>query len=445
MIYVLQKETHFDVLIPRGKGSLSFQKYKASDYNELNNVLSKIKEKHVAVLGRFPSFLNELITIPKVKENLLQKLILREAKNRFSNIKAPILTHKKLTDITKEGVTFNQVFLCVIETEETDEILSAIVSAGKECVYISILSLVLSQIIKGYLESENCFVACDLPHEKVFMLFSPNDLSLVRIIPSETKGFDLIDYENINQTISFCRESLRIFPSKVLFYTPAKDTVDFSKSIIPSELLTIGSGKDELEEDYIEKTILEFLDKKFKELTWTNFLPSAYLTAKKKLKVYSGVFLFGSLVAAVMFYYVFTNGIKAKQTMEEVGLFERRVQAMLPVFEEYKKAKDRLDKFLPVIDFHNRILSARQVYPVMDSVLNFFDNKYRISEVDAKREDAGITVRIKGTVVAEGIGFILQDFDKLIEALSKNPGFKIIQSSIDVKTKNFSIVIQASN
>jgi|GEM_PF-2231320 len=446
MIYVIQRESSIEIFAGkgRGKGNSAFERYQVLDCSELPNVLSKIKGKKVAVLGKFPSFSSDLITIPKLKEGLAEKVISKEVKSRFSNIKSPILIHKKVSEMTREGVTSSQIFIAAIEAEETDEILTAIVSSNKECAYISLFPLVLSQLLKGYLEIENCFVACDVPNEKVLMLFSPKDLALIRVMPSETEGFSPLDYENINQTITFCRESLRIFPSKVLFVTRAKDTVDINNTIIPAEIITLGTEGEVSEGDFIIKLVLEFLNTHSIELAWANFLPVSYVSTTRKLKVYTAMFVVACLLAVGVSFNVLSNAIKAKDNIYQISILEKKVQSILPTFEEYKNTKEIFGKILPLINFHNQTVSAKEVYPSIESVLNFFDSRYKIDTVDGKREGAGVTVRIAGKVVSTALGSLVADFDNLVMELGKKEGFKVLQSGLDIKSKSFNITVQVS-
>mgnify|MGYP001057916174 CR=1 FL=1 len=299
----------------------------------------------MAVLGKFPSFSSDLITIPKLKEKLAERVIFKKAKSRFSNIKSPILVYNKVSEITREGVTLSQVFLGAIETEETDEFLTAIVSSNKECTYISLLPLVLSQLLKGSLEVENCFVVCDGINEKIFMLFSPKDLAMIRIMPSETEGFWPMDYENITQTITFCRESLRIFPSKLLFVTRAKDTVDLSNTMTPAEILTFGAESEVFQGDFITKPVLEFLDAHFRELRWTNFLVENYVSTTRKLKVYTAMLVVACLFGVGVSFNVVNNAYKAKHNAYQVSILEKRFSLSFLCLRNIRKQKKALGSY----------------------------------------------------------------------------------------------------
>lgn len=445
MIYIIQTGSKYYVLDgkalgqARGKGA-----FFEVQLDGLSALIKRFRDKDVAVLGQFSTMVSELLITPKIPKKLERNVIQREIGKRVSEISNPVFNFNLISETVIEGRTQNSYFVAVLDHNEIAPLLTEIIKAKKNCKYISSLPIILANLLQDMADQEPSIFVCDFSTEKVHILFLNKKIAFIRIATSDGQGFLENDLENIFQTIAYCRETLRVFPVKLYYLTQSKDRIPEGFRGLEVRYIELPSKETQFELGYLNYYVLTNLNQDLKRFLHLNFIPEPYkvLRAKKMVAAYMGLALLISILLSMT-----STGLKSYEiAMERSHLRTLEVQLINQkfIFDEYKKARDRLDKVLPAIEFHNSMLKQLDTSTIIEKTNQIVSDVVKISQVYIKKETETVLLIVHGIINIPYNAEAYVQFNNMVESIQKISNIQIDNRNFDIKNKTFSLTMRVA-
>lgn len=445
MIYIIQSGSKYYILEGKalrhgaGKGG-PFE----VQLDGLPTLLKRSKDTDVTVLGQFPTMVSELLVTPKIPKQLEKNVIKREIGRRVSEISLPIFNFSLISETVIEGRIQHSYFVAVVDHNEIAPLLTKILEAKKNCRFISSVPIVLADLLQDVVDEEPSIFVCDFATEKVHMLFLNKKIAFIRIATSDGQGFLENDLENIFQTVAYCRETLRLFPLKLYYTTQGKAFIPDGFRGLEVKFIELPLKETQFEPGHFNYYVLTKLDQDFKRFLYLNFIPEPYkiLRAKKMVATYVALVLFISTLLTVI-----SAGLKFYETtMERSNLRTLELQLINQkmILEEYKKAKEQLNKILPAIEFHNSMLKQSNTSAFLDNINQIISDVVKITQVSMKKDKEIVFINLQGIINMPSNADAYVQFNNMLESIKKIPNLQIDNRNFDIKSKAFNLSIRVA-
>ncbi len=423
---------HFTLL---GEGHIS----------QLTDLLQGLKDKKLICVASLMNSQNYFATLPKVSKKYEANLIKSEMLKQFADILEPSFVYKKVGEVTKEGITYSQYFMNALPSADMDSIIDIAEISGKELHLFMCESVVLGHGLSKIVDDETCFIIFDGGEYKQFLVLNNKQHVFTRRVFSYEYGISSIEADVVNQTIAYTMETLRLSPKKGYYIGPKSVSLEeLNESRIKFAKLDftyLGINYDHLIVDLPAIFTIIYVN----ELTAVNFLPSTYKALKQKAQIYGIARLICVAIFLLQLALFLQNGFQALEAKKSVIIFENLLVSQKEVLESYERAKARLDKVIPAIEFNNNMLSMPSFELPISEIVLPIAKRANISGVDLAREGKGFAISISGQLTGDEYGTAIEEYNSIIKSLEKIKSVTVTTQSLNIKSKAFSINLKVKN
>jgi hypothetical protein len=406
--------------------------------DQLDLYLQKEKTHNFIVTCDFNESQDGVITTPLVKSSHLRKIVESEIRKQtgekdFSFILTPIgvkvVENKKVMEVFYFAVTNNEI----------RKILDRFYHNGKSvrALYPDVFS------VASLFDTTNSAVVGVLGTKttKTAFLLKQGAVYFIRKFTSLTPELSDIDIQDINMTVNYCFQNLRINPSSVVLTGRLAEYKGIKAApSVPLKNLKKPDFIDASEEDFINYIIPlsafytdkshNILSREFRNL---NSLKS-YLTNASRIFM-ALIIIFTGLLSFEM-----KNIADIKNSLK---LAERHYVTLKNLIQEYSEKEDSLRQYMPVINFMQDNSPDTQKFLL---ALTGLDTQYiNISSIEALVEGDSLNVTLSGTVNAETYSDIHRGFQGMMNSISKIQKTTIYEKSLDIGRKFFTIKLRYKN
>jgi hypothetical protein len=422
-------------------GNISIEKTLTFSNTEFDHFLETTKDDEFIVVNDFQNIHQDVISVPPAQEKYLRALIELEIKKRVPELKDFSFFYEELRDVQKEGKRSKDIFFFAIASEDLDTVLNRFSKHDKIITFLYPNVLPLSRFlhIEGGEEGQPILSVVDLGTNKTMFLMRDQKLNFVRVAQSEQRGISALDIENINMTIAYCRQVLRLNPSRVVFSDSQDSGNAIIAPIVPVALVqypsTVMAFKDTVTEYVIPIAALTHA----KELRASNLLPLVYqgINIQRKIMVYAiMIFLF---LSALGIGYI---GIKVTDTLLTTGEIKRARQDIAgkqSVIDEYEKVSNDLQKRMTLMNFMNTAHTSLDMQKVLLSLQVFSMKTVNVKTINIKDEKGSLILQIEGSISFRSYKELQSNYENVIDAIKKANELEIAEQSLDLKTGNFRV------
>jgi hypothetical protein len=400
---------------------------------EFDYYLRKEKSKEFIVIYNFSESYHGVLTIPFIKTKYIEKIAESEIRSAteikdFSFIYSPlgerIVENKKVLDI----------FYFAVRTEDIHNLVERFYNNGKivKAIYPTVFPV--ASLFK--LQNEAIMGVSGTGRERILFLTKNGAIYFIRDFQSlETKLSDS-DIQNINMTINYCFQNLRINPSLVLLTGTLSESYDISS--IPSAPLAclykgehIHCGREIFNEFIIPIASFgtpkssNILSKEFKNIY---MLKNALVTA-------SMVFF---LLTLLCFGFIFSEVRDTADMKGRLKLKRQNNSDVEKIFLEYTAKEAEIKKHGQLVDFLNIFRPGIQKLLVELAELDTKDLIFNSIEATIKDDDSFL-ITVRGISSADSYTSIQTSFKDLTSALDKIEGVEITSKTMDLQNKIFRI------
>ena len=441
------------VFTERRGGRIKVKDYILLDWLSFKEFLKKDKTKSFYVTGTFPETLEEVITVPPIKGKPLQDFIRKELKRRYPDVDDFVFRFNDVGADKVRGTTARDVLVTALPVESVDSLLYEFVQNKKDVIQLQPDILAIFNMLPAF----DCPVLVLFVKDTVRVLFFIHDnrIHMVRKITGVSKEIDDFDIQNINMTVNYCRQNLKIEPRMLYIAGPQRISSNLFPLIpvatlmlkdieFPSMRAASYDRGDEEAED-LQNTLMLTLAGLFKPRLGNLISPSyrLYRIIKKYLNLALPLFV----VALVFFaFMVFSNSKDVVRYEREINTLQQRIGDIAVAFNELKtleKKKDDIVYINSLIQGSSYMANPGRVLSIISSSdlagVDLQEIRIDFKRVESKGNGLTAGFSLEGKSPGSGYAEILRNYRAFLDSLKRYPRIRITGEDIDVERKRFVI------
>ena len=425
-------------------GSLTVKEAYTFPLDELDDYLSGRREKSFIICSNPLSFHQDVIYLPPAASRQYDKLVRAEAHRLHPELTAYSTFHTTVGQATIDTKLFNKIAVFSYADDFLSSFISVFNHHGKVISQIyaapySIFKLIASTCLNNA-EQTRIFIA-SLPGEKLLLTGEHNELEFIRKIPSSDATLIPSDVQNINMTLDYCFQTLRIHPVEAVMLNqttiPAEQFPLLSVPLRLSAAPLLANVPDHMIAEYLAP--LAAVRHYAESPRNGTIMPADYaiFLTHKKLYTFFAISLFvltlllcGYLMAQWMIISELKSNIAKTRT--ELSGSANEIASFRKLDAEANLLKQPLD----LINRNNTLLNPATALAALSLPTT---TGYAIKEIAVQGGVGFLAVRIEGIIHTAGFSETQTTFEGIIEQLTSTPGYSVSSSSVDIKLKTFSI------
>jgi hypothetical protein len=424
------------------QGAFIVQGTRTIQDSELDDYLRTTKERDFIVVCTFQTFYQNVLSLPPAQDKYLRLLAEMEVKKDFAEVDQFSFFYDVLEEVQYEGKRVKETFVFAVDYREVHSMVERFGRFNKTIValYSSVLTLSTLFPPADEREGEVLLSVLDTGQVKTLFLLKGGKPCFVRTTQSDQPGINDPDIDNINMTINYSRQTLRLSPARAVFVgTAVQRSGSVPSLVVPSASVQYPSSFIDSTESAADYAVPLSAILLHRDRPWGSLLPPAYQAMKtqRSLLVWStALLLVLSLVAAGDIGLTVSEipGLKSKidKTRQEVT----EKQALL---KEYQGEKAQLQGVMPFITYMNKAYSSPDVLKAL-TALNFLPMEHiKIDSIQVDRKDSDLSFRFQGVILAHNFTDMDRYYRELIASFKAAKGFEVTTDSISVKDMVFSV------
>jgi hypothetical protein len=447
------------------RNKLSVRKALRIGDEELDEFLRKEKARNFTVINDFKAFYQDILLLPPVKDNLLKGIIESEIRKRAAELKDFSYVYNIMGERLHEGRRIKEVFVFAAPAGpdgELHKIIERFARRGKtiSCLYPSAFALsplVHSEMPAGK-PDEAALCVAEAGLSKTLFLIKNNRLCFVRTAQAFESGIHDFDVQNINMTINYCRQTLRMNPSKIIFMGDVSSVYDAKMDVLaPSVSLKYPANiamPADIITTYDADAAASFLAPisallYAKELGGANILPQSYKDFNLQKRLFSYLALIFMLLSAGGLVYLTDKASDIKALNKKIASARSEIKRMEGARTDYEDKDKGLQKMLPLIQYMNAASASPDIRKALIAVSELKDGYTRISggvlnltSVSAKPEGDSVRLDLKGSVRAGNFAGAHKTYQGIISAVKNIKGMEIASEKIEFKSRDFQMSLK---
>ncbi len=394
---------------------------------QFDDFLDKEKTKEFIVVNSFKDFFQDIILIPPAKKRYLKKLIETEIRKR-SALKDFSFIYTVSGEKLIENRRMKEVFVFAVSSEDIRDIINRFVNKGKvvRAIYPDVFAI--ASMISS---TEPVLCVSEAGLNKNLFLIKDGRIQFVRTAQSLEHGINDLDVQNINMTVNYCRQSMRINPGLIMLTgSLCTDYKATTPSSIPISCL---SQQSETFLDFAAAVSALYVSRD-KDLLTTEY-KNLYRMGLF-LRYSTTLFLALSVVCLGYAGYTIKGIIEAR---DRLNYIRKNLPDPNPALSMYDAKRSELSAYMPFI----RSLKDASKTPDIQRLLSLLSDLKRdnisIDSVTITAPENIMKIEIKGRVRTEGFADAEMYYRRMIDSISPLRGISIKGHGIELKDKSFHI------
>ncbi len=417
---------------------------KSFPLDELDGYLAECREKTCVVCCNPPFFYQDIIHLPPSAEKLYGKLVRSEVQNAHPDLTSFSIFHCTIGESTIESKLYSKIAAFSYPDEFIAPLLQAVNRYGITISHsypapIAIFRLALTACDSDSDQARICMAT--LPGEKLLLVCENNELAFIRKIPSLSSVMLSEDAQNINMTVDYCLQTLRVRPFEATILNMDELSEDLSSLVsVPLRSMLLPQLRDlppYMIQEYLAPIAAALHSVKSPRIG--NILPSDYAAFCKHKKLLS-------VTAKLIFALVLLLGgylVKELMTISELKskIGRARIELSgaaneLATFRTLDEEVSRLKQPLDVVNKHTISLNPAAALAALALPVS---EEYVIKGATVQSGANGLDVQLQGVINASIYSDTQALYESLVAKIAKLPGYSVVSSTIDIRQKTFSI------
>jgi hypothetical protein len=416
----------------KGK-TLSIDKSDIIPNEDFDNYLQNEKAVEFIVTYEFKESYHNVLTVPVLKPKYLEKVVEAEirkivGKGDFSFVYFPL--GEKVIENRKSL----EIFYFAVHNAEIRNIVDRFHNNGKivKALFPSVFSA--AALFEDSTSEKANMGVLGIDKQRTVFFMKNHIIHFIRNYESLDAEFSDFDVQNINMTINYCFQNIRITPSSVILL--GRLTESSNINTLPTAPLASLYKTEQIQ------CSREVLNEYFLPIA-SNFAPNSSNILSNEFKnVYnirnylsyaSAIFIFLTILCLGFISFEVKGIINKKEQIKSIAKNRPDIQR---IYAEYIRREDKINKLMPVINFLNRNSPEIQKLLTNLSEIDIQSIKYNSIEARAKDEHTFL-VLINGTSTDNTYSSLQASFSTMVRALEKIKGIEIKEKSINLQDKSF--------
>lgn len=401
---------------------------------EIDGFLEKEKAREFVVVNNFKETFQETFRIPYTSSKYRKKIIELEIRKRcafdsFSYLY--LLSGEKFVESKK----VTEVFVFAVRSAEIGAILARFSRLGKtvKALYPDIF------LLSAMIDSADKAVLCvtESGPNKTLFIIKDGKIAFVRQAQSGAPGISDFDVQNIDMTLNYSRQSLRLNPSLIMltgslcnsYNAQARPSVPLACLVPPQKVRAAGT---------VVTVALEFLFpiSALDAEPYMDLSPETYkgMRLKKRLLGYSAASFAALCVVTLIFAgTVASDALKARKSLRALYSGLPDIEAATVAYDSEKAA---LDEYAPLIDSLNKAPSVK-MRALLLAVSRLSTQGMTLELVSASPAEDGLRCRIEGVINARDYSGAQALYDRMIASVDGAGGLTLSSHALTLSDMRF--------
>jgi hypothetical protein len=421
-------------------GKLSVSDMRTFPREELADYLATCREKSCILCYNPADFLHDILHLPSAAIKFHDTLVAAEVGKIHPEIDSFTLFHRTVGETITEGMSYLKISTFSYPAPPLDEII-ALFNRHK----IIITRLYAAPYPLFRMVADSCaddstlariFIAA-LPGEKLFILSENNEPGFIRKIPSENTMLLPDDVMNLNMTMDYCFQSLRVKPAEAIMLNPGDAALPHgiqAKSFFPPTLAGI---PPEIASQYLAPLAAALHYGGSPEDG--DILPEEYVTYTRNRKIIATSAMVMLLLTLILGYLTYREWKNVAELRSKIDVVKARLEKSGEELSTYRKLDQQTTTKAHVIAYLNRSNDSSTPETALASLTLAKTEHCTISGVSLRSGEGFVEVSIKGDISSSGYRETQTFFEGAVQQVNRIPGYVVTSSTVDVKQKTFGI------
>jgi len=441
---------YFDGLIVQAvKVSISGNSVAINDVStfplhDFEDYLSLCREKSCIVCCNPPHFYQDIVHLPPAAGRLYGKLVRAEVQKTHPDLTSFSIFFRIVGESMIETRPYNKIAVFSYPDDFLSDFISEINRFRITITHIyaapcSILRLALSTCALDP-NQPRIFIAT-LLGEKLLLISENSELEFIRKIPSLDSDLLPEDTNNINMTVDYCFQSLRMRPTEVVMINQPERADELShlvsvpyRSVLPPRL---DNMPPRIIQDYLAPVAAAMHSVDSPGMG--NIMPSDYAAFTMHKKVFAVTTIVLSLFILLLTGYLVKETMTISALKSKIGRMRTELSGSAGEIATFRKLDAETNRLKQPLDLINKQNSTLNPATALAALILPESGDYTIEGIIIKSESNVLNVQIYGAITVSGYRNTQASFEKLVALIAKIPEYTISSSKIDIKSKSFGI------
>ena len=425
-------------------GNVTIKDARTFPHEELEDYLSGCREKTCIICCNPSAFYQDIVYLPQAAGKFYNNLVRAEVQKEHSDLTSFTLFHRVIGEATIDGALYNKIAAFSYADDAISDFIALFNRNGKTISHLyaapyPIFRLAASACDAGSNQAR-IFIAA-LPGEKLILLSEKEEFEFIRKIPSPETALLPADIQNINMTIDYCFQTLRVRPMEAIMLNPAQGSEEHSsslavafKSVCP---LALARVPHQLAQEYLAPLAAAL--HRFESPGECDILPSDYVSFKQNKRILAAGTMVLMLLVLLLAGFVMTERMVISDLKSRIGALRAHLGSAGAEVAAYRKLDEEAKALDNPIAFLNKLNAAQNPEAALAALTLPKTTNYSFKGITLKKGDGLINVHLEGTITAPGYKETQTAYEGLIEQVKKIPGYSLVSSAVDIKLKTFTM------
>jgi hypothetical protein len=415
--------------------NLAIDKTEAVDYLEFDSYLQREKATEFVVTYDFKEAFHGLLDIPAVKSKYLEKIVESEVK-KATSLKDISFVYTPVSEKVVESQKILEVFYFAINNEVLHDVVDRFYEFGKvvKAVYPTVFSA--ASMINIQTSGEANLGVLGAGRERLAFFSTKGTVYFIRNYESLEPEFSDYDIQNINMTINYCEQHIKLEPSSVLVLGNLSKSS--SLSTVTTKPLACLSKADNIhcDREVFNEYILpvasfyasrssNILNREFKNI----YMLNNYLAYASRAFVVFAVICIG------LIFFEMGNVMDRKSLIESEKNKNSDVEA---IFTEYSEREDKVNRYVPAVKFLNTSVPGIRKLLIFFSRMDLKDIRFTYISATAKKNNL-FSVVLKGKSLVDAYSSTQASLKNMVDELDNTDGVKVTDTTLELEKKTFRV------
>jgi hypothetical protein len=417
----------------RTRGSLSFERTLTLTAAEFEEFLAVDRSTGYLVSLNPPDALYETITIPPVETKLTGRIVQTELRHLHPEISKFSVSYRVIGDSVQEGRTIRRVACCIVPEDLLISLLEPFIRHNRPVRQMATSPWLLAHLASSADTElpQTLLCAYDEGERKTLLVQEQGAVVFTRQVPSEGRGWNSFDRQNVTMTLDYCFQSLRIRPGGAI----ALNSEDPPPPFFPFEpAVPAGLPADILQEYPSQAVSLAYPLRQAEDLRPPEYCKT--LREQDLIRTATRGFAVAVVVLAVM---LAVQGYLLTTMTANLNSMRQNPVVLQTILTNYQAATEKRTAVEPLIT----LLNSRHAEPSLPALLASLNLArlpgITIQNLAVKRDKEGIQLTLTGVINDQTLSGAQARFEELGRRLNTTPHVKLGANTLDPKDQKFSM------
>ncbi len=401
--------------------------------DELEGFLSLDQSKAYLITVNPPDALYETISIPPVDDKLTARIVDAELKRMHPELPPFSIAYQVIGDSVQDGRTIRRIACCLMPDELLTMLLEPFIRHNKPVRLIAATPHALARLVINTPSDLPGTLLCayDEGERKSLLIQEDGAILFTRQVPSDGRGWNTFDRQNVTMTLDYCFQTLRIRPGGAI----AINSEDPPPPFVPFEpVLPSGFPANILQEYPSQVALLAYPLPVSQDLR-----PATYCSALREQDLIKNTSIGFALATAVVVALLLVQGFLITAMQTDLNSLRQPPSLLHNVLTTHQKAMENRATVEPLISILNSQHAESSIPALLATVTLTPLTDVTISSMIAKRDKEAIQLSFTGEILKPTLAETQLQLEAFGTQLLRTKGIALGNRSLTPNNNKFSM------